>query len=452
MNETSRRSFLGTAAVGAFSVGNFSGCGNPEPDTQVDKKTRLYPLDGITRENIKITDIKATALSYKDPNENLWRSGRMVVWKTDASLCEVFTDQGIVGIGGGSPYGNPERMKEYTEEVIKPLMIGKNPFDVDFLTIGGGSPYGNPACSAWAGVNTACWDIIGKAKNMPVYKLLATDNEPQTHILLYASAGDEHAWYEDGQQQLIDEALRYKELGFNAFKFRPGTDWEFSNMTLKKYIPIMRKLREAVGPDFKLIHEATRIAARPDITFDQIVNEFCPVLEELHFYWYEEPITSYLEGDVERHLQIKEALPTVMVSGGESKVDRFEFKEYIDSGAFDIIQPDTGFTGISEGWHIARMGHLRGRLLCPHNWHGGLTTMSNAHLAAGLPNLHRLETNMTFNPLKEEVFKEPYVVKNGYMDVPDKPGFGVEIIDDIEKKFPWVPGTYSKPNPVMSKG
>jgi len=59
---------------------------------------------------------------------------------------------------------------------------------------------------------------------------------------------------------------------------------------------------------------------------------------------------------------------------------------------------------------------------------------------------------MTFNPLKEEVFKEPYVVKNGYMDLPDKPGYGVEIIENIEKKFPWVPGTFSKPNPVMSKG
>ena len=445
MNDISRRAFLGTAAVGAFSLGNFSGCGNPEPDTQVDKKTRLYPLDEITRENIKITDIKATALSYKDPKENLWRSGRMVVWKTDASLCEVFTDQGVVGIGGGSPYSNPERMKEYTEEVIKPLMIGKNPFDVDFLTNGGTiSDY--LARAAWAGVNTACWDIIGKAKNMPVYKLLATDNEPKTHLQLYASGGDEHAWYENGEQQLIEEALRYKEQGYTAFKFRPGTDWEFSNMTLKKYIPILRKLREAVGPDFKLIIE------RHNLTFEQIINELCPVLEELKFYWYEQPVSWRAEGAVERHLQIKEALPTVMISGGERNATRFDFKEWIDSGALDIIQPDTGFTGISEGWHIARMGHIRDRLLCPHNWHGGLTIMSNAHLAAGLPNCHRLELNMTLNPLKEEVFKEPFAVKNGYMDLPDKPGFGVEIIDDIEKKFPWVPGTYSKPNPVMSKG
>ena len=78
--------------------------------------------------------------------------------------------------------------------------------------------------------------------------------------------------------------------------------------------------------------------------------------------------------------------------------------------------------------------------------------MANAHFAAGIPNRHMLELNQTYNPLKEGVFKEPVVVENGYMDLPDKPGFGVEVIDDIEKKFPWVPGSYDKPNPLISKG
>ena len=76
--------------------------------------------------------------------------------------------------------------------------------------------------------------------------------------------------------------------------------------------------------------------------------------------------------------------------------------------------------------------------------------MVNAHFVAGIPNRHMLELNQTFNPLKEDVFKEPLIVKNGYMDLPDKPGYGVEVIDDIGKKFPFVPGSYQRPNPLMS--
>jgi len=135
-----------------------------------------------------------------------------------------------------------------------------------------------------------------------------------------------------------------------------------------------------------------------------------------------------------------------MVSGGEGFSTRFQAKEWMDSGALDLMQSDCNVTGITENWYISRMAHQRGIYHCPHNWHGGLTTMGNAHFHAGIPNRHLLELNQTFNPLKEGVFKEPLTVVNGYMDLPDKPGLGVELIDDIEKKFPWAPGHYSKPN------
>jgi galactonate dehydratase len=92
------------------------------------------------------------------------------------------------------------------------------------------------------------------------------------------------------------------------------------------------------------------------------------------------------------------------------------------------------------------MAHLRNKHCCPHNWHGGLTTMANAALVAAIPNRLVLELNQSYNPLKEQIFKEPLVVKKGYMDLPDKPGYGVELIDDVEKKFPYLPGDYARPN------
>ena len=75
--------------------------------------------------------------------------------------------------------------------------------------------------------------------------------------------------------------------------------------------------------------------------------------------------------------------------------------------------------------------------------------MASAHMTAAIPNRHMLETNMTFNPLKTDIFKDPLVVNNGYMDIPDRPGFGMELIDNVEQKFPWIPGRYNKPNPEM---
>ena len=170
------------------------------------------------------------------------------------------------------------------------------------------------------------------------------------------------------------------------------------------------------------------------------------MLDELKFHWFEQPL-----GGMADYIAVKHALKTVSVSGGEGDRTRFDIKPWIDSNALDIVQTDSNVTGISENWHIARMAHVRGKYHCPHNWHGGLTTMANAHLVASSPSRHMLELNQTYNPLKEEIFKDPLVVKKGYMDLPDRPGFGVELIADVEKKFPWAPGDFQRPNPVMEK-
>jgi galactonate dehydratase len=119
----------------------------------------------------------------------------------------------------------------------------------------------------------------------------------------------------------------------------------------------------------------------------------------------------------------------------------------VDRDAYDIVQPDANVTGLSEAWQIARMGHLRGKPCCPHNWHGGLTTMANAALVAAIPNRQVLELNQTFNPFKEELFKDPLVVRKGYMELPDKPGFGMELKSGIAARFPFIPGNYWKRNP-----
>ena len=155
-------------------------------------------------------------------------------------------------------------------------------------------------------------------------------------------------------------------------------------------------------------------------------------------------------------------MPTVMVSGGERFLERFLRRRSGSTcgalGNYQVwldrrrprpgsSQTDCNVTGLTENWYIARMAHLRGKLAIPHNWHGGGTTMANAQYVAAIPNRDYCELNQTRNPLKEEIFKEPLTVENGVMKLPDRPGFGVDLIDGVEKRFPYVPGSYSKPKP-----
>jgi L-alanine-DL-glutamate epimerase-like enolase superfamily enzyme len=437
MQSVSRRWLLGAAAVSAAAPA---------------LAAVTSPLEGVQPEKLKITDVRVTLLSYPLPKEKQWITGEGVTWKTDAVLVEVFTDKGLVGIGESTPYGGPVEVKKYIDEVIKPLLVGQNPFDVEHLTCAwsstggeGTTPWGQQV--AWAGVDGALWDIIGKAKNMPVYKLLAAGGQPKPHIRMYASGGVEYAWYKR-PQDLIDEGVRHKEEGYTAFKYRIGTEWKNSGITMEKYIPWVRKLRDAVGPNFSLMQEANM-----RFTLDQCL-ELAPVLEELKFVWFEEPVPRTAPGAIDAYRTVRQAMKTVKVSGGETMVTRNEFKEWVDRGGYDICQPDCNTTGISEAWHIARVAALRGKICCPHNWHGGLTTMMNAALVAAIPNHLMLELNQTFNPFKEEVFKEPLVVKKGYMDLPNKPGFGVELAGGAQalaRKFPYLPGQYDKPNPDLPR-
>ena len=447
MANTTRRKFLKSAAViaGSSTLASITGCLPGVVKNSGAADNIIRPLNDIKRENIKITDIKVMLLSYLLKPQELWTDGddNGIIWQTSSVIIEVFTDAGITGIGGASRYNGPEEMKIYTEKVIKPLLIGKNPFDVEILT---GGIAGGEARGAWAGVDIALWDIIGKVKGLPLYKILSPDTEPQTHLRVYASGG-EFTWRKDsgfndiGPESHIKQALKHKEDGYTAFKFRMGGGFSKLGITMKDYIPHLYKLRKAVGPDFDLIQEAnTRWSVEQCL-------EICPVLEELKFLWFEEP-TKRVIAD---YLKIKQALPTVKISGGETRNNRYQLSEWMDSGAYDIIQSGCDDAGMTENWYIARMAASRGRLFTGHNWQDGLVTIANAHLLASIPNRFLLETNMTANPLKEGLFKEKLIVKNGYLDIPDKPGLGVELIEGLEEKYPYIPGWWNKPDPGMPK-
>jgi L-alanine-DL-glutamate epimerase-like enolase superfamily enzyme len=420
--------------------------GTPTGSTSGPADRRVHPLEGIHRQRIRITDIQVTLLSYRLQPEEQWPDGddNVIIWQTTTILVQVLTDVGLVGIGGCSRYAGPERVKEYVEGVIKPLLVGRNPFDVDLLSAG---IAGSGGRAAWAGVDVALWDIIGKACGLPVYRLLAIDGEPQPRLRVYASGG-EFSWRRDspfdGPESLVEKAVRHQRNGYTAFKFRMGGGFRRLGISLEDYIPYLYRMRAAVGPDFDLIQEAN---CRWSV--EQCL-ELCPVLEELGFLWIEEP-TSKGGGDaIDNYLRIKQALPTVMVSGGEGRHNRCELMEWVDRGAYDIVQHGCDDAGITEAWHMARMTHARGKHFCAHNWQGGLVTIANAHLMAAAPNRLMLESNMTPNPLKELLFVETLAVSDGHLQIPEGPGLGVTVRDGLAEEYPYLPGPWNLPDRGMA--
>lgn len=438
MNKLTRRSMLTGAAAGVAALS--AGCERAqERQGSAAPGSFRHLLEGIGRENLKITEVRATPLTYQPPaGVFIEEAGPIVTVSRGLSVLQVFTDKGIAGIGPGPEFkstGAPDFSH----------LVGENPFDVELM-------YAQP------GIDIACWDIIGKAKGMPLYKLLATDHEPNPKVHVYGSAGVNWTFYDKkdgkpyGVEALIQEALKLKELGFDAYKWRPGTDWEEAGMTPEKLgNNFCRKLREAVGPDFKLALEKK---AYDQWTIEQAL-QIAPIINELKFHWFEQPMGDQGPAEFDDYRKLKAAMPNVMLFGGEQFRSRAQARPFIQQKIYDVVQLDTGWVGTTESWYIAHMAHYNGLRMTPHNWFNELTTIANAHFTAGVPNGYMCEYFMYPNtPWRDVLFREPLAPKNGYLTLSDKPGLGVELadLDDLKRRFPFDPNARGAiPNPRFPK-
>jgi len=383
-------------------------------------------LEGVGREELTITEIRITPISYKPADGSyVHECGPVVLTQCDETVVEVFTDQGLVGIAPGA-----------TRLGSRDHLIGRNPFDVELMAL---SP----------GLDVACWDLIGKAKGVPVYELLATDHEPNPRVKVYASGGVNWTYYDKGDgsaygaEALIEEALRYREMGFDTFKWRPGTDWEEAGITPASLGEICRQLRETVGPDFDLGLEKK---GYDTWTMEECL-EIAPIIDELGFLFFEQPMGDIGEAQFEDYLRLKEAMPRVMLWGGESLRSASDVRPWLVQGIYDALQTDCHRLGVTENWYIGRVADYYGRKMVMHNWNSGLGTMCNTHYIAGVPAGHMVEFFLYPNEFRYGLFTEPMRPHDGYITLLDKPGFGLELVPDFAKRFPHIPGTNVLPNP-----
>ena len=378
---------------------------------------------------MKITKVEPLLLSYKyTPDEQWgWSGGEVKVWHT--SLVRVWTDEGMYGLGEmGTGHYIPEAAKAICEFLEKTL-VGSDPFEINVLfermyKLGANWGRRGIAMGVISGIENALWDLKGKALGVPVHSLLG--GKFRNTIRTYASGG-----MEQPIDSLIREVNSYLERGFTAVKIRGGYN-------AKRDIEKVKALRDALGYDFDLALDC----GQGYVPFAWSAKEAIGVvkgLEEYKLMFIEEPCRT---DELAVYSRVRAESGTTPIAGGENGCSIFEYKALIDNGCVDIIQPDvTHAGGIGEVKKAAEYAALNGITVAPHVFRSGASFAAHLHLLSAIPNALICEYQQVTNPLREELLNQPIKMVNGEIVIPDEPGLGIHIDDEIIEKYAYIPGT-----------
>ncbi|WP_308639841.1 mandelate racemase/muconate lactonizing enzyme family protein [Paenibacillus silvisoli] len=377
--------------------------------------------------DVKITGVETILLSRMHEPEIQWKTSTFRTIKAEAAIVVIRTDAGVTGIGEACAYGVPGLISDMVRRV-SPLLVGRDPRDPSIVLHPNGHTWAYDC--AISGIDCALWDIRGKLAGKPVAQLLSPN--PINKVRLYASGGCSYDW-RDRPEQLIEEALSYIAEGYEVFKFRVGTHWAWDGVTVDRMLGLIRELSQEVNGRMELAIDGNQrlteeVALALGKGLDQIGG----------FKWFEEPIP---QKDVDGYARLNAALD-VPVSGGEQYTTIEQFIPYMERKAYSIIQQDAGICGITAGMSIARFGMEYGVPTIPHNWHNGVMTMANAHLVAALPEPILVELCRIQGPMQWGMVKESPTIQGGWLELPDKPGLGVELAEDVLERYPFVEGNY----------
>ena len=386
-----RRIFLGTA-LGATTL-----------------RALPRPVSASQPPPMKITDIKFLRMRFpgvtpRKRNATIASGGGA----PGMTQLEVHTDAGIVG--RSIPSGSEELIRSQ----LLPRILGMNPFHVEAIWDRMYRFNRKPVAkglyiSAMGSVDLAIWDIIGKALNLPVCEVLGVFSET---IRVYAAGG----YYEEGKgiRELVREMEEYVGEGFQAVKMKVGgEDMETDGERV-------RAVREAIGPKVDLMIDANnKWSAYDAIRFGRMVEKFSP-------FWFEEPVEA---DDFAGCAEVKRTVD-IPIAAGENEFTRWGARDLIQSQAVDILQCDTILAGgITEMRKIAALASAYHIPMSPH----GNPHMA-VHLLASLPNAIIMETypavESRYNPALPL-----FPVKNGCIEVPRKPGLGIDPDPELVRKY-----------------
>jgi len=374
---------------------------------------------------MRITEIDTFQLS--SPLERPFGWSQNWIDRRSVNLVKVSTDEGVIGWGEG--VGG-----EIVEKLLAPLLIGQDPtnriglWQRMFHALYNGNNAVGLGGSAISAVDTALWDITGKVFDQPIYNLLG--GKVRDRVTVYATG----LYYTEGEfpTRLLDEARGYVEMGFMGMKTKVG------GLPMDEDVKRVAALREAIGPDVKLMVDA-----------NQAYNATSAIrmgrrLEEYDLVWFEEPVNAQ---DIEGYLQVKSSLP-MAIAGGENLRTRYEFSQFLARRAYDIAQPDVvNVGGITEMRNVAMTANTHGIQVNPHVWGSPVMIAASLHVAATLPPCPPsgtpepfvqepvMEFDRTPSEVREGLMETPFDQVDGHLSVPNGPGLGLNIDEDAVRRL-----------------
>jgi len=331
---------------------------------------------------------------------------------------KIMTDSGLYGWGEATLEGKEETVAACVGELGKSL-IGQDPLSVEHhwqaLYRHGFWRGGVVLSSALAGIDQALWDIRGKVWGVPVYRLLG--GPTRKHIRLYTHVGiyDPTKMVEDAQRDLADGFTAVKTGAWAGDASLPEAD------AIAAFAERVALLRQTVGPKIDIMidnHGRSRAST---------AVRLMEALQPHNLLWFEEPTQP---DDITSLARIRAAGPKMDIATGERLYAKGEFVPLLEQRLVDIIQPDICHAGgITECKKIAALAEAYYVQVAPHTPQGPISTAASAHLALSIPNFLILEF-VRSAPYRDRVLKEPWVVTKGYLEVPDRPGLGVDLNEE----------------------
>ncbi len=386
-------------------------------------------LETLGTDKMKITDVKTFLMSpplkpsLAEREGNTWNSRNWLFVK-------VYTDEGIWGIGESSGW---PRVIETAVQDIAPLLIGEDPMNIERIwqkiltaTMGNGMT-GTVGSGAMNGIDMALWDIKGKALNTPVWNLLG--GKMRDRIRVY------------GHAATPEDALALKEKGITGVK----------TGGVINPVDKVESIRNAVGDDMDIMVDAH---GPPWFTTKDAIL-VGKALEPFNLLFYEDPVPPENATALAR-VQDNVDIP---IATGERHSHIWGVRELIERELVDVVQPDSGrIGGITQLKKVAAMAEAHYITVAPHSGSlGPVGEYAALHVLAAIPNALILERVEFDSPERYEVIDPHPETIDGYIDVPDRPGLGVDIDEEAVARYPstgntgvpggtdgssWEPGTW----------
>jgi len=367
---------------------------------------------------MRITDVRAFPISMTSSwlNESLIANPMSIYpqykqkrssWygPMTSAVIEITTDAGIQGLGVVG-CGRGRLAPVIVEDQLKALLVGQDPFDIELLweqMFRASQFYGRKGAviAVISGIDLALWDIVGKAVGQPVFKLVGGKTKEKIPAYVTGNLTERH----------LQEGFRHVKL---ALAYGPADGAEGFRKTLE----MVERTRNMVGPEGDIMLDCYMALDVP------YAIRLAKALLAYKVLWMEEPVPP---DHPESYRQIKDAVPEMMISGGEHEFTRYGFRDLIEKHAVDILQPDIYRAGgMSELKKIAAMASAYGLPVIPHG-----VGAATYHFVMSTPNCPRAEFVDIFAQGGRPILKGEPQPKNGYVELSDTPGFGYELDPEL---------------------